>query len=85
VSCCCPALLQIVILVQVLSHEINHGYKYTVTPCHSFNSTKVSHSLGGVHSGGTRGLACDGRPQHAVLQPCGCNPVAATLWLQALP
>lgn len=36
-----PLLPQIVILVQVLSHEINHGYKYTVTPCHSFNDTKV--------------------------------------------
>jgi len=35
---------QVVILVQVLSHEINHGYKYSVIPLETFNGTKV-HNL----------------------------------------
>ena len=39
-----PLLLpQIVILVQVLAHELNHGYKYSVVPCETFNSSKVGY------------------------------------------
>lgn len=30
-----------VILVQVLAHEINHGYKYSVTPALTFNGTEL--------------------------------------------
>ncbi|WIA37202.1 hypothetical protein OEZ86_014154 [Tetradesmus obliquus] len=32
---------QVVILVQVLSHEINHGYKYSVLPVETFNGAVV--------------------------------------------
>ena len=32
---------QVVILVQVLAHEINHGYKYTVVPCETFNGVET--------------------------------------------
>ncbi|MEW5310963.1 MAG: hypothetical protein WDW38_002714 [Sanguina aurantia] len=32
---------QIVILVQVLAHELNHGYKYSVTPALTFNGTPL--------------------------------------------
>lgn len=32
---------QVVILVQVLSHEINHGYKYSVLPVETFNGAAV--------------------------------------------
>ncbi|GFR42650.1 hypothetical protein Agub_g3587 [Astrephomene gubernaculifera] len=35
---------QVVLLVQVLAHEINHGYRYSVTPCESFNGRRL-HSL----------------------------------------
>ncbi|KAG2425827.1 hypothetical protein HXX76_013452 [Chlamydomonas incerta] len=35
---------QVVLLVQVLAHEINHGYRYSVVPCESFNGTRL-HSL----------------------------------------
>eukprot|EP00878_Enallax_costatus_P010858 GHUV01011338.1.p1 GENE.GHUV01011338.1~~GHUV01011338.1.p1 ORF type:complete len:433 (+),score=89.77 GHUV01011338.1:1260-2558(+) len=37
-------LQQVVILVQVLSHEINHGYKYSVLPIETFNGSPV-HNL----------------------------------------
>eukprot|EP00798_Chlamydomonas_sp_ICE-L_P024812 gene24812-10459_t len=32
---------QVVILVQVLAHEINHGYKHTVVPCDTFNGEDI--------------------------------------------
>lgn len=32
---------QVVLLVQVLAHEINHGYKYAVVPTESFNGTRL--------------------------------------------
>jgi hypothetical protein len=32
---------QVVILLQVLAHEINHGYKQMVVPCHTFNGEAV--------------------------------------------
>lgn len=32
---------QSVLLVQVLAHEINHGYRYAVVPCESFNGQAV--------------------------------------------
>ncbi|GIL46280.1 hypothetical protein Vafri_3303, partial [Volvox africanus] len=35
---------QVVLLVQVLAHEINHGYRYSVVPCESFNGQRL-HSL----------------------------------------
>ncbi|GLC34013.1 hypothetical protein PLESTB_000828600 [Pleodorina starrii] len=35
---------QVVLLVQVLAHEINHGYRYSVVPCESFNGRRL-HSL----------------------------------------
>ncbi|GAX78449.1 hypothetical protein CEUSTIGMA_g5889.t1 [Chlamydomonas eustigma] len=31
---------QVVLLVQVLTHEINHGYRYSVVPCETFNGVK---------------------------------------------
>ncbi len=39
-----PAALpqQVVLLVQVLTHEINHGYRYSVVPCKTFNGKKFS-------------------------------------------
>jgi len=33
---------QVIVLVQVLAHEINHGYKYSVTVCESFNGVKLT-------------------------------------------
>ncbi|KXZ51680.1 hypothetical protein GPECTOR_11g131 [Gonium pectorale] len=35
---------QVVLLVQVLAHEINHGYRYSVVPCESINGRRL-HSL----------------------------------------
>mmetsp|Transcript_37567 Transcript_37567/g.83659 ORF Transcript_37567/g.83659 Transcript_37567/m.83659 type:complete len:631 (-) Transcript_37567:577-2469(-) len=33
---------QVVILVQILAHEINRGYKYSVVPCETFNGKPLS-------------------------------------------
>lgn len=35
---------QVVLLVQVLAAELNHGYRYSVVPCETFNGTRL-HSL----------------------------------------
>lgn len=43
---------QVVVLVQVLAHEINTGYKYSVVPVESFNGVKV-----GLESGLTSFVA----------------------------
>lgn len=32
---------QSVLLVQVLAHEINHGYRYAVVPCETFNGQAI--------------------------------------------
>lgn len=41
---------QVIVLVQVLAHEINSGYKYSVVPVESFNGVKVSLELKGLFS-----------------------------------
>ena len=58
-----PALppLQVVLLVQVLTHEINHGYRYSVVPCETFNGTKIANlrALSGEGRRAVRGMTPD--------------------------
>ena len=60
-SSCTLYLSQVVLLVQVLTHEINHGYKYSVVPCESFNGTKFANLKQLSGEGAGAGCSLSGR------------------------